>query len=255
MKISILVPTRERPDKLKNFLECLYKDTHKKKNIEILIAVDNDDPTYNQVESIISSSNARFFADCRIVRRNRSEFLNRDYYNWMADQATGDLIWCLADDVTTVRNGWDTIVIEHVQRFFEQHPDRIVCVSIKDNTPPPSHRLPKFPCFPMFSREAINALGWMLPPNIPTWGADYIIYTIYHPLGRVLQIHDQNYINHVSWHTKQIEVDATNERIGAIFNKMKMIPEHNTDKMIAVDVPILRDKLRKIILRNSCSTA
>ena len=247
MKFSLLVPTRGRPERLAAFVESVYTQTTHKKNIEILFAADEDDiESQNNVRAIMAKFERQI--EMSLHTRPQSEMLNNDYYNWLGDFATGDMIWILADDLLLIQPDWDTVVTREVESFFNAHPDRVVCVSIRDNTPPPSHRLPKFPCFPMFSREAKDACkGWYLHPKVPTWGADYVSYCIYQPIGRLLEIQDRNYLNHISWHTKQCDVDATNHRIGAIFNRLKGVWHHNTDRILAEEVPNIRNEVMDYI--------
>ena len=170
MKFSLLIPTRDRHKKLHTLLESIYKTTTHKKNLEILFVCDNDDKaSQTQVNSLISQYGRSM--DMHLHTRERSEMLNEDYYNFLARKATGDMIWVLADDLILTAYGWDVIVAREVESFMLKHPDKIFCCSIMDNTPPPSHKIPKFPCFPMFTQEAKKALGnWILHPKTPTGG-------------------------------------------------------------------------------------
>ena len=246
MKISMLLPTRGRPDRLNKFIESVATTTAHPENLEILIAVDQDDLAS---QSHVKYHITRYKGTLEIYMhiREQSEFINRDYYNWLSEKATGDLIWVLADDLVLNQFNWDDKIMPYVEEHFAKHEDRILCLSIRDNTPPPSHLLPKFPCFPMFSREAITACGWMLNPMTPTWGADYIAYKIYHPIGRLVEVHNECYLLHYSYHTKLAVVDKTSKRVGAIFNRLKMIPKYNTDIFLAEGVPLLRKKICEYI--------
>lgn len=247
MKYSLLIPTRERTDKLQNCLASIYETTHQKKNIEILIVCDNDDMTSFRMANTLREKYERSM-EIKVFQRKRSEFLNRDYYNFLSDLATGDMHWVLADDLKFLVAGWDTEVTPYIENHFQRFPDRVLCVSMRDNTPPPSHRLPKFPCFPMFSKEAIQACGFMLSPNTPNWGADYIAYVIYNPINRLLQMHERIYLSHISPHTKLMaKPDKTSLRIGEIFNRLKMVNEYNTDTMIAQECPKHRQKILSYI--------
>jgi len=245
MIYSLLVPTRERASGLERFMNSVWKTTTHKKNIEVLFGCDEDD---NQADAVTKHIiNQYRTIHMEVHKRKRSVYLNKDYYNWLAEKAHGDFYWILADDLEIMAYNWDEIILNHINAFLADKPDRIVCASIKDNTPPPSHLLPKFPCFPMFSKQVLEALGFLLHPRVPNWGADYVAYQTFKPIGRLLQIHDRNYLNHISWHTKQIKPDKTNVRIGNIFNELKMVPEHNVDRILAGEVPKHRGKLNKFI--------
>jgi len=226
-------------------MDTVWKNTTQKKNVQVLFACDNDDNlSQDYVKSIIMRYHQM---DVQLHKRPRTEFINNDYYNWLAKKATGDMLWILADDLQLIYNGWDTKFAPIIEWFQQDKPDKIYCVSIRDNTPPPSHRLPKFPCFPMFPKEVLQYLGYLLYYKVPNWGADYIAYATFKPIERLLEIKDVNYINHVSYHTKQVAVDATAKRIGDIFNRLKMIPQYNTDRILSEEVPPLRQKICEYI--------
>jgi glycosyltransferase involved in cell wall biosynthesis len=243
MKISLIIPTRERPGMLFNCLKSLSQMTLEPKDVEILIVVDEDNkPTQDYVKANV---NAFKMFDCKMLVRPYSIYLNEDYYNWAARQSVGDLIWIFADDLVVVQNKWDEVLKREAASYLLKYPDGIFSIGLKDNTPPPSHRLPKFPCFPIFHRNVMKATGgWLLHPKPCNWGVDYINYAIFMPLDRLLLINNANYINHVSHHNKQVPCDATSIRIGQIFNQTKMRPEHNTDRILSEEVPVIQNQIK-----------
>ena len=99
----------------------------------------------------------------------------------------------------------------------------------------------------MFPKETLEYLGYLLYPQVPNWGADFVAYCLFHPLERILEINDKNYLNHISYHTKQVPTDAVGERIGAIFNSKKMRYEHNTDRIIGEEIPLIRKQVAQYI--------
>ena len=240
-RYSLIIPTRERPSLFARTIESIWTHTTHKNEIEILIICDKDD-TFSQ--NYVKNAKSKYHQlNMNMITRERSEFSNRDYYGMAALQSTGELIWMFADDLEIVKFDWDSSVWAAYAGFQQGRPDNCFCFSLKDNTPPPSHRLPKFPCFPMFTRECQTLFGWCLHPDPPNWGTDYIAYLMYKPLDRLIELMDHNYINHISHHTHQVESDATSMRIGRIFNKLKMIAQYNTDVIIGTQVPQLRQKL------------
>ena len=248
---SLLVPTRKRPLLFREFIDSVNKCTKDKSRIDLNIIVDDDDmETIGYVKAVLPEY-PELKSEIHYIKRQNTVLdfnLNRDYYNATAHKTKGDMIWIMADDLEICSYGWDEKVEIEVTNFTVKFPDKMFCVSILDNTKPPSHRMPKFPCFPMFTREcAIGLEGWYLHPGIRTWGADYISYCIFQPIDRLLFIHDKNYLNHKSFHTNQTGVDDTNEWIGHVFNMTKMIDGQNgmpyTDTVIDRDVPHIRNKL------------
>ena len=254
LKFSILIPTRGRPILFHRCIESIYTHTTHKNEIEILVLCDNDDIEAQKYTADALRKWPQL--NMKILLRERSEFSNRDYYNYLGAQAQGELVWIFADDLELTKFNWDKIIWSGYQGFKVGRPDNCFCFSIKDNTPPPSHTLPKFPCFPMFTRECLSLFGWYLHPSPPNWGVDYIAYKIFQPLDRISQFHEDNYINHISHHNHQVKEDETSLRIGRIFNRLKMRPEHSTDRILGEEVPKLRAVLAKQIedcLKGGCN--
>jgi len=243
---SFLIPTRERTHMLTDLFESLIKTTHDLSLIEILFAVDTDD---DRTKEFLETSIVKYkdILDIKYYLRERSILLNEDYYNWLAKKATGQFFWILGDDVSFTKEGWDIEIKIGLDAFCEAHKDTIVCASIHDNTPPPSSKLPKFPCFPLFSRKVLEINGFLLHPKIPTWGADYVSYVTFEPIKRLLEFKNGCYLNHKSWHTRQVEVDNVNERIGYIFNQLKNVPHHNIQRIIEEEIPTIRGKMKDFI--------
>ena len=234
--ISILCPTRNRADKRENLVKSLNETVNNPNNIELLFIIDVDDMVSEKhIGTLINRYDK---LNIRYIKRTRSTFLNRDYYNYATQFAKGDFYWAIGDDVIFLIPNFDKIILDNLEVYLKNKPDKIVCASIKDNTPKPNPRLPRFPCFPLVSKQAVKVLGFFIHPSIPTWGADYAIYCLYKECGRLFEIHDECYLNHVSFHTKQCEEDVIAKRIGNIFNSLKMKPEHNVDKIVAEQVPV-----------------
>ena len=231
LKFSILVPTRERIEPLKRLLKSIYDTTNHKEQIEVLVACDDDDiPTIEALEALVSqyrSLNLSYFI------RPRSEFINHDYYNWLAEKAKGKFIWISADDLIFLQKNWDDIIWRRVNAFLLDKPDRLVCANIFDNTPgpgnPPANK-DQFPCFPLFSKEVLQQLGFLLAPQLPTWGADRYAYLLFTKADRFLVINDVVYLDHVSYHTKAMEADAITTRAGELCAKYAVIDKHSFHK-------------------------
>jgi len=234
MVFSLLCPTRSRDVERDRLLKSLQNTTSNKDEIEILFAVDRDDfqtqEKLEETKTVFSDLNIKVFV------RNRSIFINRDYYNWLAGFAEGDFYWVIGDDLVFAFNGWDVYIKNRIEDYLKDKHDRIVCIGASDDTPKPG-TLPAFPCFPMVSKEAAKAISFVLPPNIPTWGADYILFNIYKDVPRLLLVDEHIFLNHISSHTGKVESDAINKRVGEIFNSLKMIPLHNTDRILKEEVP------------------
>jgi glycosyltransferase involved in cell wall biosynthesis len=226
-RFSLLVPTRERPVFLRKYLDSLNQTTTMPKRIEVLIAYDDDDKETEKI--LLTDLIKRYNFTIRPCKRERSQFINEDYYNWLGRQADGDYLFVSADDLLFVVPDWDRTFETKIEVFCNNKPDRIIGVGIKDNTPKPKISLPQFPCFPLVTKESLQHFGFILHPFIPTWGADYLFYLLYTGAYRYLAIDDRVYMHHVSIHTRMAPKDATSKSVEKIFNSLKMNPKHNVD--------------------------
>jgi glycosyltransferase involved in cell wall biosynthesis len=101
MTISILHPTRSRPEKSE---ETTLKWLGRAGYVDLIVSVDSDDPKLNEYREIYSD-------DCLIVNKNRSCV---DAINRAAEKATGDIFVVVSDD-TDCFPGWDTALLKEVE--------------------------------------------------------------------------------------------------------------------------------------------
>ncbi len=247
MKYSLICPTRNRTKNVRRLLTSIRDTVANPQDMEILFAMDNDDAPTHQFFHVLKTQNEFPTLNIQTHIREHSMFLNRDYYNWLASKSIGQYIFVSADDVVYLVPDWDKIIAERIEAYLSNKPDRIICVGIKDNTPKPKASLPQFPCFPLITREAYNFFGFVLQPEVPTWGADYLSYLLYTGADRYMCIDDQTYMEHISWHTKQTTEDATGANIRKTFSVMQRTPAHNVDYVAQNVIPIHIDKLKKHI--------
>jgi hypothetical protein len=237
-QFSLVIPTRERIAELHRLFASLAATVETPSEIEILLAIDNDDFSTIQTLPFLNEKFPQFtIKPCFRDSSGEFVFINRDYYNWLAEQSTGKYIWVSADDLVYNVLHWDTLIARYIESYLADKPDRIMCAGIKDNTPKPSPHLPPFPCFPLVTREAFNYFKFVLHPFVPTWGADYLLYLLYFGAERYYLIDDAVYLNHISYHTHQCEADKVTKRIGHTFNRLKMIAEYNIDRAAADLIP------------------
>jgi hypothetical protein len=178
MKFSIIFPTRERPGLLKTLLESINKNTFDLNDIEVLIAVDNDDI---QTFDFILSLNFPFVKPLKVVR---SLNFSRDYYTFLAKQSSGRWIICANDDCVMETPEWDRIAYA----VLKDKPG-VIYGWIQDGLGTyRAHGHGNYCCFPLQGRAGFEALGYIFPPRIPTWGADIWAKNLYDQVGSVVEI-------------------------------------------------------------------
>ncbi len=193
MNFSLLCPTRNRPDNILNLNTTLYNTVSNQNNIELLFKIDNDDETHFYGSWI----NIKKFKDIK------SDYLNRDYYNFLAKESEGKYVWAIADDIRFLTKSWDKILEEKIEEYLKDKSDRIAYISVNEKGSKAKH-----PCFPLITREAFNVLGMYFHPQLMSWGADRCLWEVYSGVNRVLHIPEVE-IEHLSYHDGKASFDDT----------------------------------------------
>ena len=90
--------------------------------MEILFGCDADDATTMKV---INNLKNKYHQHIDIIYkyRERSEWLNRDYFNWLANMARGEFCWNIGDDLVFKVQNWDKIILEKLDIYFKDKKD------------------------------------------------------------------------------------------------------------------------------------
>lgn len=161
--ISILTPSRSRPDYAKRMIQSALKTSGVP--IEIKLYLNNDDPLLNQYTDSIDPS-------WYTIGPNQSTSYS---WNLMAESAKNDILFLVGDDCKFITQGWGQMVLN----AFDQYPDKIVCVYPRA----PSVSKYKSPHF-CLHKNWINTLGYFLPPHFYHWYVDTWILEIAQSIGR-----------------------------------------------------------------------
>lgn len=138
MKISILIPTRKRPDNIIRILNEL-----KNVNIEIIIGIDIDDNSYD-IDYLKSHLNVV------IVRTPKTIYLS-NLYNILFEYSKGDIIGYLADDLSF----HNPEKFEEIRTYYETHKNHFLYYFSVCDLPYPK-------CVPdhaFLTRKSIKAIG------------------------------------------------------------------------------------------------
>lgn len=155
--ISVLLPTRKRPNQLEHMIKSLKEVSCKFP--EICIYVDNDD------RAMIDKLN--YFVDnygvvCSIGPR----LIFTDYWNKCYEKATGDILMMAADDIVFRTSGWDVMVEEE----FAKYDDKIIAVCGHD-----TYIGVCIPSHPILHRRWVETVGYFSPPGFAHGACDYWI--------------------------------------------------------------------------------
>lgn len=151
--ISLIVPTRNRPDSLRRLLTSLAATAVDPDTLEVILVVDDDD------SASFSITHQRLRIRHLVGPPGRTMgTLNAD--GWEA--SGGDLVMLLNDDVVARTRGWDRIL----RRCFGDFPDGIALIHVNDTL------IREHLCvFPVVSRRYCELAGGICP-------RDYVRYRI-----------------------------------------------------------------------------
>lgn len=194
-------------------------------DIEVLLAVDYDD---NQFSDILKIDTKIKFS---VHRRDRSKHFSRDYYNWLAGFCSGDAIQAFNDDAFYETKGWDKILSLRLDGR------KLWFADIYDSTR--TNHVGYQPCFPMISRGAYEALGFLLHPQIRIYPADKKIYQVYKQAGLVVDCldikigHDRDASNKEAWGEICHEDDVAGRLSIDLEGDVRKLDEANRDDNFA----------------------
>lgn len=236
-QFSLLVPSRGRPSHIEALLCSLQKTTIRNERVEIAFCIDTDDrATQTKLDSIkVNSRYPRL--DIKVLVRERSSYLNKDYYNYLASRTTGDYIWAIGDDVRFLTPNWDEIVEQGIEEYLKDKPDRVAYIETEDGTD--AHHC----CFPIITREAFNATGMFFHPEIMTWGADRTLAELYEGVNRICKIEGVA-LDHISYHDGKSPFDDTASSVRDRFFKDPNCHNKVTSAIIPKQIELLKRQLK-----------
>lgn len=167
--ISLLVPTRGRPDGLWNLLLSAYETATHPKRIEIVAYVDDDDPDR---EEYFENDHVKWVLGPRIVL---SEMWNKCY-----EAASGEILMHCGDDIVFRTAGWDAIVREK----FDEYEDKIVIVHGDDVSP----NTDALATHGFLHRRWVETVGYFVPPYFSSDWNDVWLTEVADEIGRRVKV-------------------------------------------------------------------
>lgn len=199
MNFSIIYPTRERWDLLKKALDSVRDKTLDIENVEVLLAIDDDDTT--DYEFLKQYSFVRPY----IVKRSLN--FSKDYYTFLAFKSTGRWIITSNDDGEFCTKNWDKIAFE----ALHDKPNVIYGYIDDGLTGFKARGGGRYCCFPLQGRAGVEAMGFVFPSRIPIWGADLWTRNTYDAINSCVDIPMK--IMHYCHHNRTRTQDGVSMRI------------------------------------------
>lgn len=174
MRISLLVPTRGRPNWMNSVWQTAYDTCKNKNNLEICYYIDEDDwdsqLTVERLEDRFSDNSIKYIIGPRCI--------HPDMYNRLGTIASGSVVWIGGDDIFFLTLNWDETITEIYDRFEDQ----IILIGTIDG-----YQGPEFATHPFISRKWTETLGFIARPIYPSLYTDNDLCEMAHNIGRFVQ--------------------------------------------------------------------
>lgn len=184
--ISLLVPTRNRPDGFNRMLKSLQETA--KGQVEVVASVDDDDPCLKKYQEF---KGIKLLVNQRVILSQQ--------WNRCAKAASGDIHMMGADDMMFRTAGWDEIL----ESAFASCPDKILMAFGDDLSPYGKQFATHF----AIHRRWIDAVGYFVPPYFVGDCSDSWVNEVAMRLGRHCLLPFVTEHMHFMW--KKGEIDST----------------------------------------------
>jgi hypothetical protein len=165
-KISVLVPTRGRPQRLRILLDS-YARTADSSNSELVFRVDDDDP---ETQALLAGHRMH------VGPRMNGYASLPTFFNELPAVATGDVFLCGNDDMVFVTHGWASALLAVANQYHDGLFDLGVMSFNHTHYP-----------FSVVSRKAVETMGFLWDPRI-FWG-DMFLRDVMAAFGRCVPVH------------------------------------------------------------------
>ena len=168
VKLSLLLPTRGRPDLVYGFLESILANACEPQFVEVVLTIDQDD---------VKSQAITCPPPLHMVKIVGSQgrpmgLMNQQCY----EASSGRFVMLVNDDALCRTDGWDALIYKTFSRF----PDDIALVYGNDMDQG-SH----VPTFPILSRAACQGMGGLCPVSYLNLHIESHIFDVFNQLKRL----------------------------------------------------------------------
>lgn len=219
--ISILLPTRNRPHNIVRLRDSVINTANDLENIEIVIAIDEDDHSYDKL---------RFNGHPRVLRKKYPRMILSQYWNECYKRSKGDILLHCGDDIIFQTKDWDQIVKEK----FDEFPDHIVFVYGDDGSPGGKD----FGTHGFIHRKWAETVGYFVPPYFSSDYNDTWLNEVAELINRKRFVEILTEHMHPDLHkgpfdiTHQERKERHNrDRVGEIYGSMRSEREEDAKKL------------------------
>lgn len=168
--ISLLTPTRGRPDSFQRMQSSAFDLADDPGEIEVIAYIDADDKSYND----LIAPRSEFYISEK--REPLSKLFQMCY-----EKASGPIYMSCDDDVVFRTKGWDTMVRD----VFMEYPDKLVMVYGDDGDP---NQEKNHGAHPFIHQRWVDVVGRYLPPYFRGDFCDTWLNDLADGIGRKVKI-------------------------------------------------------------------
>jgi len=201
MKISILIPTRLRANRLLALIQNIDSTVAQKDNIEILFCIEPYDIETIKLKDANLNPNIKWII--HDTKANNTIFSNLT--NILYTHSTGEIILIGADDIMFHLQDWDNLVRE----CFNKYPDKILLVNPRDGIQNGAIA-PHF----FIHKNWIDTIGYVVPPLFKSWYNDTWVTSVAQGLNRYIYL-PEFFLEHLHPCTGKTKEDVTSKEKNA----------------------------------------
>ena len=226
--ISILTPTRNRPNNCDRFIKSLYETTQYTGTLELLFYVDNDDPAKDIYKEIEERWQNNFWRVEFVIGEPMSVSKS---WNIIAEKSLGDIMIMGNDDLVYKTVRWDSKLMAKLIELDNPYYLTWFNDGINGN---------RHCAFPVISREWYEALGYFSPGVFNFGYNDTWVYDIAKRVGK-LNYMNEILVEHLHFSVGKSNMDDTyarnrSQEKGNLYRKDKEIYERTVeDRILAAE--------------------
>lgn len=190
--ISLLLPSRLRPENVRRMVKSALDTADNPKDIEIIVRLDSDDPTADDLMENPPSQTRVFVGERGVL----SEMWNECYA-----LSKGNILMHCGDDIIFRTKRWDSVVKD----TFKEYPDNIVFVFGNDDSPHNGN----FGTHGFIHRKWAETVGYFVPPYFSSDFNDTWLNDVAKAIGR--HHHIQILTEHMHPDFNKAELDQTHK--------------------------------------------
>lgn len=171
-KISLLLPTRKRPEWLVRFYDSAMSTADNKKQVEVVVYIDDDDDSYDNIKLP------------RLVKVRGPRVVLSEMWNACWKAARGEYFGHMGDDIIFRSPHWDTLVTQAI----DAHTGKIAFVWGNDHSPESQRNV--FGTHGFVHKNWTDTVGYFVPPYFVSDYNDTFFNEVARKLNVATYIHE-----------------------------------------------------------------